>query len=106
MKGGLAAMSMAVRLLLEAGIRPRGDIIVQTVSAAFAVATGNSPTLSGRTGGADTRFLIKHGQTPTVIFGPGMTSEMHAMDESAPIANLRIAVHTLVLAIADWCGVA
>jgi len=85
---------------------PQDHPIVQTVSAAFAVATGNSPTLSGRTGGADTRFLIKHGQTPTVIFGPGMTSEMHAMNESVPIANLRIAVHTLALAIADWCGVA
>ena len=83
---------------------PQDHPVVQTVSAAFRHATGTTPTISGRTGGADARFLIKHGETPTVIFGPGMTSEMHAMNESVPIRNLRIATHTLALAIVDWCG--
>ncbi len=79
--------------------------IVRTVGAAFQAVTGTPPTISGRTGGADTRYLIKYGETPTVIFGPGMTSEMHAMNESVPVANLLIAVQTLALAIVDWCGV-
>jgi acetylornithine deacetylase len=79
--------------------------IVCTVKDAFQTITGTSPTISGRTGGADTRYLIKHGQTPTVIFGPGMTSEMHAIDESVPIGNLLVAVQTLALTIAEWSGV-
>jgi acetylornithine deacetylase len=85
---------------------PADHPIVRTVSAAFAAVTGAPPTITGRTGGADTRFLIKYGQTPTVIFGPGMTSEMHAMNESVPIANLLTATKTLALAIVNWCGVA
>jgi acetylornithine deacetylase len=79
--------------------------IVQTLSTAFESVTGSTPVISGRTGGADTRYLIKYGQTPTVIFGPGMTSEMHAMNESVPIANLYTVTETLALAIADWCGI-
>jgi acetylornithine deacetylase len=80
--------------------------IVRTVCAAFRAVTGSAPTVGGRTGGADTRYLIKHGQTPTVIFGPGVTSEMHAVNESVPIANLVTATKTLALAIAEWCGIA
>ena len=83
---------------------PADHPIVQTVGAAFQAATGTPPTLSGRTGGADTPYLIKYGRTPTVIFGPGMTSEMHGMNESIPIRNLEIAVQTLALAIVEWCG--
>jgi acetylornithine deacetylase len=79
--------------------------IVRTVSAAFEVVVGSAPTISGRTGGADTRYLIKYGQTPTVIFGPGMTSEMHAMNESVSVTNLLTATKTLALTIADWCGI-
>ncbi len=63
------------------------------------------PVFSGRTGGADTRYLIKYGQTPTVIFGPGRTSEMHAVDEFVPIPNLIHATQILALTIADWCGI-
>ena len=79
--------------------------VVQTVSAAFQKVTGSPPTISGRTGGADTRYLIKYGRTPTVIFGPGMTSEMHALNESVPVANLLTATKTLALAVAEWCGI-
>ena len=72
---------------------------------AYTRATGAVPVVSGRTGGADTRYLIKHGGTPTVIFGPGMTAEMHALNESVPIANLLTATKTLALAIVEWCGI-
>jgi acetylornithine deacetylase len=84
---------------------PSDHPIVATVKTAFQAVTGTSPTVSGRTGGADTRYLIKHGETPTVIFGPGMTSEMHAIDESVPIGNLLLAVETLALTIMEWSGV-
>lgn len=49
--------------------------------------------------------MIRHGRTPTVIFGPGMTSEMHALNESVPIDNLLTATKTLALTILEWCGI-
>lgn len=79
--------------------------VVQTVARAYTAVTGQAPVFSGRTGGADTRYLIKHGKTPTVIFGPGMTAEMHALNESVPVSNLLVATKAVALSIAEWCGV-
>jgi acetylornithine deacetylase len=78
--------------------------IVQTVIESYKKTTGEMPVVSGRTGGADTRYLIKYGSTPTVIFGPGLTTEMHAMNESVPVRNLEIATGVLVRSILQWCG--
>jgi len=47
---------------------PTGHAIVQTLADGYRQVLGLEPVLSGRTGGADTRYLIKYGQTPTVIF--------------------------------------
>ena len=82
---------------------PADHPIVQTLTTAFEAAVGAPPVISGRMGGADTRYLIKYGQTPTVIFGPGVTSQMHAMNEFVPVSNLIQATKILALAIYDWC---
>jgi acetylornithine deacetylase len=84
---------------------PGDHPIVQALAESYRRVLGAEPVLSGRTGGADTRYLIKYGQTPTVIFGPGRTSEMHALDEFVPIPNLMHATKVLALTIADWCGI-
>lgn len=78
--------------------------IVKTVASGFQEATGLAPVYSGRMGAADTRFLIRHGDTPTVIFGPGVTAQMHATNEWLPLENLVVATKTLALAIHDWCA--
>jgi acetylornithine deacetylase len=77
--------------------------IVGTVSDAYKDVVGTPPVISGRKGGADTRFLIKYGNTPTVIFGPGVTPQMHAMNEFVPEENLIVATKALALAIHRWC---
>jgi acetylornithine deacetylase len=84
---------------------PADHPIIETLAAGYRAVCHEEPVLSGRTGGADTRYLIKYGKTPTVIFGPGRTSEMHAVDEFVLIANLVRATQILALAIADWCGI-
>lgn len=78
--------------------------IVTAVIDAFYEATGTTPEVSGRLGGSDTRYLIKYGDTPTVIFGPGITDQMHATNEFVPVENLITATKVLALAIYDWCG--
>jgi acetylornithine deacetylase len=83
---------------------PTDHPIVTTVREHFEAATGNEAVLSGRMGAADTRFLIHEGQTPTVIFGPGVTAEMHAMNENVPVDNLIAATKVIALAIHDWCN--
>jgi len=50
--------------------------------------------------------VIKHGLTPTVIFGPGVTSEMRALNDPFPIAHLLAATKILAPAAVEWRGVA
>jgi acetylornithine deacetylase len=78
--------------------------IVQTLQAQFEAATGRPPSITGRQGAADTRYLIRYGDTPTVIFGPGNTSQMHASNEWVDLEDLLTATKVLALTVADWCG--
>jgi acetylornithine deacetylase len=83
---------------------PADHPIVETLKGAFQTATGKPPVVSGRKGGADTRFLIPYGGIPTVIFGPGITPQMHAMNEFVPVDNLMVATKVMALSILEWCN--
>lgn len=78
--------------------------IVVAIREAYKTGTGRVAELGGRRGAADTRFLIRSGATPTVIFGPGDTAQMHAMNEHVPVENVVIATKVLALVMQDWCG--
>jgi len=83
---------------------PHDHPIVQIVQANFQIATGRPPVISGRMGAADTRFLIRSGHTPTVIFGPGVTAQMHAMNENVPVDYLITATKVIALTLLTWCN--
>jgi acetylornithine deacetylase len=83
---------------------PVNHPIVTTVAANLRKTSSKTPTISGRLGAADTRFLNVYGATPTVIFGPGPTEQMHAIDEWVAIKDLTIATKVVALTILDWCG--
>lgn len=78
--------------------------IVKAVSKSYEAVVRAKPTISGRTGAADIRFLNKFGETPTVIFGPGPTDQMHATNEYARIDDLITATKIYALTILEWCG--
>lgn len=79
--------------------------IVQTLCRNFRKVAGKDPAISGREGAADIRFMNRYGETPTVIFGPGMTEQMHANNEWAAVEDLIEATKILALTIIEWCGV-
>ncbi len=83
---------------------PQDHPIVTTLSQKFKYVTGGNPQITGRQGAADTRYLIKYGSTPTVIFGPGLTEQMHATNEMANIKDLITATKILALTMMEWCG--
>lgn len=78
--------------------------IVRRMSSSFWEVTKREPTISGRLGAADTRFLSTYGETPTVIFGPGSTEQMHAVNEWVNIDDLITATKVLAITMIDWCG--
>ena len=83
---------------------PPDHPIVKTMSQKFTTVTDREPQITGRQGAADTRYLIKYGNTPTVIFGPGLTEQMHATNEWVDIGNLITATKILALTTLEWCG--
>lgn len=89
----------------EASEIPGDHPIVETLSQVYREHTGKEPIISGRQGAADTRFLNKYADTPTVIFGPGSTAVMHANDEYVSIDDFITAIKVMALTIHDWCGV-
>jgi acetylornithine deacetylase len=89
----------------EASEIPRDHPIVATVCKNYKEITGRDPEISGRQGAADTRFLNRYANTPTVIFGPGSTAVMHADDEYVSIDDYMTAIKVMALSICDWCGV-
>jgi acetylornithine deacetylase len=78
--------------------------VVKTLSERFEGIMGREPQITGRQGAADIRYLIKYGQTPTVIFGPGMTEQMHANSEWVDVNDVINATKILALTVLDWCG--
>ena len=88
----------------EASEIPRDHPIVATVCKNYTEITGRQPTISGRQGAADTRFLNKYAATPTVIFGPGSTAIMHSDDEYVSIEDYITSIKVMALSIYDWCG--
>jgi acetylornithine deacetylase len=89
----------------EASEIPCNHPIVETVTKNYKEITGHDPEVSGRQGAADTRFLNRYANTPTVIFGPGSTAVMHADDEYVSIDDYMTAIKVMALSICDWCGV-
>jgi acetylornithine deacetylase len=78
--------------------------VVKALSERFEGIMGREPQITGRQGAADIRYLIKYGQTPTVIFGPGMTEQMHANSEWVDVNDVINATKILALTVLDWCG--
>ncbi len=85
---------------------PVDSPIVQALCRKFTEVAGQQPIISGREGAADIRFMNRYGDTPTVIFGPGMTEQMHANNEWVNVEDLIQATKIMSLTILDWCGVA
>lgn len=85
---------------------PVDSPIVSIVSREYARVRGVDTVISGRQGAADIRHLNQYGGTPTVIFGPGLTEQMHANNEWCRVDDYVDAVKILADTIVEWCDVA
>lgn len=76
MKAAVAAYFFAGKALVEAGFRPRGDIILAAVPAEL-------------NGGAGTRYLVESGLRPDLCVN-GEASDLSVITSSAGIVNVRL----------------
>lgn len=82
---------------------PADSQIVRTLCENFKDIMKTDAVITGREGAADIRFLNRYGKTPTVIFGPGMTEQMHANNEWVRIEDYINAIKILANTILEWC---
>jgi len=53
----------------------------------------------------DGATFIRHGGTPTLCFGPGVTNVAHTVDEWLGVDDLADATGAIALSLMRWCGV-
>lgn len=70
----------------------------RALAAASTDAGFGSPDFVGAPYGADMRLFINHGDTPTVMYGPGSARTAHSADEHVPLAEVAECAATL----ASW----
>ena len=87
----------------EASSIPADSPIVTALSREFEKVMGQAPSICGREGAADIRFMNQYGNTPTVIFGPGKTEQMHANNEWVEVEDYVNSVRILARTIVEWC---
>ena len=78
--------------------------IVNALNKEYYLVLGKKAQITGREGAADIRYLIKYGETPTTIFGPGLTELMHSTNEYVKISDFISATKIIALTILEWCG--
>jgi len=77
--------------------------IVNVLSDAFKEVLNNSPTVSAFPTGCDMRLYTNHGDTPSVIFGPGSGRKAHFVDEFVSVDEYIDAIKVLALLVSKWC---
>ena len=78
--------------------------IVTALKDEFTQVMKKEPVISGRQGAADIRHLNQYGNTPSVIFGPGLTEQMYANNEWVYVEDYLNAIKILSRTIMRWCG--
>ncbi|TMW73514.1 peptidase [Alteribacter natronophilus] len=70
----------------------------------FTEVMGERPAVEASPWGTDGGLLTAAGQTPTVVFGPGVTSMAHYADEYIEVDKVISCAQIIALTIMDWCG--
>jgi len=80
--------------------------IVDSLQEAYTDVVGKKPIFPGMQGCADMRHLIKRGNTPLVLFDPGIISTAHQDNEYVDIDNLLTATKIYAQLILNSCQIA
>ena len=88
------------------GMLPDRHPLQDLVSRAHQQVTGRTPAALGAPYGSDLRLLSGLAGVPTLLYGPGDIRDAHRPNESVPIAELVTVTRTLVMLVADACGLA
>ncbi|EFC35936.1 acetylornithine deacetylase [Naegleria gruberi] len=87
------------------GYVPLEHEFVSQLTKSFSQVTGQDPIIASSPWATDAGYVNALGNTPSVVFGPGVTHMAHQTNEYIPIENIYKAAEVIANTIVDWCGV-
>ncbi|MDM5229545.1 peptidase [Cytobacillus sp. NJ13] len=78
--------------------------LMTVLSESFEEVKGMQPAVEASPWGTDGGILSKVGNTPVVVFGPGVTEAAHDVNEYISLPEVFEAAEIIALAILEWCG--
>lgn len=78
--------------------------LMAVLSESFETVKGKQPAVEASPWGTDGGILSKVGNTPVVVFGPGVTEAAHDVNEFISLEEVFDAAEIIALAIMEWCG--
>ncbi len=84
---------------------PTDSPIVLSLSNAYEEIIGHKPMIKGRRGPADNSYMTLYAKTPSIVFGPGITDEIHIVNESVKIRDYIDSIRILARTVINWCEI-
>ena len=79
--------------------------LMETLSECFEQVQGMKPKIEASPWGTDGGILSNIGNTPVIVFGPGVTEVAHDANEYIAIAEIFTAAEIIALTVVNWCGI-
>lgn len=89
---------------LNSGSVPMDHPLLGSIIENFELVKDKRPEIIGTPWGTDAGALIRYGNIPTIVFGPGPGGMAHKADEYIDIDMLQDTTKVLAATILDWCG--
>lgn len=77
--------------------------LLKTVSSSYQTITGKPPIIEASPWGTDGGILSNVGETPAIIFGPGITALAHDTNEYIELDAVFEAAEIIACTIIEWC---
>jgi acetylornithine deacetylase len=79
--------------------------LMKTISESFLELKGSEPMIEASPWGTDGGILSNVGNTPVIVFGPGVTETAHDANEHIVLEDLFTASEIIALTLLKWCDV-
>lgn len=79
--------------------------LMKTIYESFVEIMGEEPVIESSPWGTDGGILSNVGNTPVVVFGPGITATAHDANEHILLEDLFVASNIIALTLLKWCEV-
>ncbi|MEH7332253.1 peptidase [Neobacillus drentensis] len=79
--------------------------LIKELTKSFIEVKGNQPSIEASPWGTDGGILSNVGNTPVVVFGPGITETAHDANEHINLEDLFAASEIIAFTLLEWCEV-